>query len=159
MKIFTKFICLSIVAVSLLTGCDINSKCNCLIENNVGYFRDVSLSDHSYKDKIIRTSQELQELVSSQNEKDIINKYDDDFFSENALVAIPLLLDASYYDCEVTSFKLKNKKIEVTVKIKDSPGCMAFVSEMVNWLILIEVSQEEIKDCTDVEVTIAEPSC
>ena len=36
---------------------------------------------------------------------------------------------------------------------------MAFVSEMVNWLILIEVSQEEIKDCTDVEVTIAEPSC
>ena len=159
MKIFTKFICLSIVAVSLLTGCDINSKCNCLIENNVGYFRDVSLSDHSYKDKIIRTSQELQELVSSQNEKDIINKYDDDFFCENALVAIPLLLDASYYDCEVTSFKLKNKKIEVTVKIKDSPGCMAFVSEMVNWLILIEVSQEEIKDCTDVEVTIAEPSC
>ena len=159
MKIFTKFIWLSIVAISLLTGCDINSKCNCLIENNVGYFRDVSLSDHSYKDKIIRTSQELQELVSSQNEKDIINKYDDDFFCENALVAIPLLLDASYYDCEVTSFKLKNKKIEVTVKIKDSPGCMAFVSEMVNWLILIEVSQEEIKDCTDVEVTIAEPSC
>ena len=159
MKIFTKFICLSIVAVSLLTGCDINSKCNCLIENNVGYFRDVSLSDHSYKDKIIRTSQELQELVSSQNEKDIINKYDDDFFSENALVAVSLLLDASYYDCEVTSFKLKNKKVEVTVKIKDSPGCMAFVSEMVNWLILIEVSQEEIKDCTDVEVTIAEPSC
>ena len=159
MKIFTKFICLLIVAISLLTGCDINSKCNCLIENNVGYFRDVSLSDHSYKDKIIRTSQELQELVSSQNEKDIINKYDDDFFCENALVAIPLLLDASYYDCEVTSFKLKNKKIEVTVKIKDSPGCMAFVSEMVNWLILIEVSQEEIKDCTDVEVTIAEPSC
>ena len=159
MKIFTKFIYLLIVAVSLLTGCDINSKCNCLIENNVGYFRDVSLSDHSYKDKIIRTSQELQELVSSQNEKDIINKYDDDFFSENALVAIPLPLDASYYDCEVTSFKLKNKKVEVTVKIKDSPGCMAFVSEMVNWLILIEVSQEEIKDCTDVEVTIAEPSC
>ena len=159
MKIFTKFICLLIVAVSLLTGCDINSKCNCLIENNVGYFRDVSLSDHSYKDKIIRTSQELQELVSSQNEKDIINKYDDDFFSENALVAIPLLLDASYYDCEVTSFKLKNKKIEVTVKIKDSPGCMAFVSVMEDWLILIEVSQEEVKDCTDVEVTIAEPSC
>mgnify|MGYP003430134044 CR=1 FL=1 len=159
MKIFTKFIYLSIVAISLLTGCDINSKCNCLIENNVGYFRDVSLSDHSYKDKIIRTSQELQELVSSQNEKDIINKYDDDFFSENALVAVSLLLDASYYDCEVTSFKLKNKKIEVTVKIKDSPGCMAFVSEMVNWLILIEVSQEEVKDCTDVEVTIAEPSC
>ena len=159
MKIFTKFIYLLIVAVSLLTGCDINSKCNCLIENNVGYFRDVSLSDHSYKDKIIRTSQELQELVSSQNEKDIINKYDDDFFCENALVAIPLPLDASYYDCEVTSFKLKNKKVEVTVKIKDSPGCMAFVSEMVNWLILIEVSQEEVKDCTDVEVTIAEPSC
>jgi hypothetical protein len=145
------------VAILLLTGCDINSKCNCLIENNVGYFRDVSLSDHSYKDKIIRTSQELQELVSSQNEKDIINKYDDDFFCENALVAIPLLLDASYYDCEVTSFKLKNKKVEVTVKIKDCVG--VFASVMNNWLILIEVSQEEVKDCTDVEVTIAEPSC
>lgn len=157
MKILTKLICLSIVAVSLLTGCDINSKCNCLIENNVGYFRDVSLSDHSYKDKIIRTSQELQELVSSQNEKDIINKYDDDFFCENALVAIPLPLDASYYDCEVTSFKLKDKKVEVTVKIKDSVG--VFASVMEDWLILIEVSQEEVKDCTDVEVTIAEPSC
>ena len=159
MKILTKLICLSIVAVSLLTGCDINSKCNCLIENNVGYFRDVSLSHSFMKNrKIINSSQELRDIFYN-NEKDIINKYDDDFFCENALVAIPLPLDASYYDCEVTSFKLKNKKIEVTVKIKDSPGCMAFVSEMVNWLILIEVSQEEVKDCTDVEVTIAEPSC
>ena len=181
MKIFTKFICLSIVAVSLLTGCDIENKCSCIeienkcssieIKNNVRYFKGVNLSN-SFKNgitntKIINSSQELRDIFYKTeinqdvypDAKEIINKYDDDFFSENALVAIPLLLDASYYDCEVTSFKLKNKKIEVTVKIKDSPGCMAFVSEMVNWLILIEVSQEEVKDCTDVEVTIAEPSC
>jgi hypothetical protein len=106
--------------------------------------------------KIINSSQELRDIFYN-NEKDIINKYDDDFFCENALVAIPLLLDASYYDCEVTSFKLKNKKVEVTVKIKDCVG--VFASVMNNWLILIEVSQEEVKDCTDVEVTIAEPSC
>ena len=163
MKIFTKFICLLIVAISLLTGCDIENKCSSIeIKNNVRYFKGVNLSN-SFKNgitntKIINSSQELRDIFYN-NEKDIINKYDDDFFSENALVAVSLLLDASYYDCEVTSFKLKNKKVEVTVKIKDSPGCMAFVSEMVNWLILIEVSQEEIKDCTDVEVTIAEPSC
>ena len=103
MKILTKLICLSIVAISLLTGCDINSKCNCLIENNVGYFRDVSLSHSFMKNrKIINSSQELRDIFYN-NEKDIINKYDDDFFSENALVAVSLLLDASYYDCEVTA--------------------------------------------------------
>ena len=161
MKILTKFICLSIVAILLLTGCDINSKCNSLIENNVGYFRDVSLSHSFMKEKrinskIINSSQELRDIFYN-NEKDIINKYDDDFFNKNALVAVSLLLDASYYDCEVTSFKLKDKKVEVTVKIKDSVG--VFASVMEDWLILIEVSQEEVKDCTDVEVTIAEPSC
>ena len=161
MKILTKLMCLSVVTVSLLTGCDINNKCNCLIENNVGYFRDVSLSHSFMKEKrinskIINSSQELRDIFYN-NEKDIINKYDDDFFNKNALVAVSLLLDASYYDCEVTSFKLKDKKVEVTVKIKDSVG--VFASVMNNWLILIEVSQEEVKDCTDVEVTIAEPSC
>ena len=87
MKIFTKFICLLIVAISLLTGCDINSKCNCLIENNVGYFRDVSLSHSFMKNrKIINSSQELRDIFYN-NEKDIM--FVKTLFSSDAQVPFP----------------------------------------------------------------------
>ena len=87
--------------------------------------------------------------------------YDDDFFNENALVAISQPLSDRDDDCKVTVFKTKNKKVQVTIDIKKTPQCSGFTYAGFgnNWLILIEVSQEEVKDCTDVEVTIAEPSC
>ena len=173
MKIFTKFICLSIVAVSLLTGCDIENKCSSIeIKNNVRYFKGVNLSN-SFKNgitntKIINSSQELRDIFYKTeinqdvypDAKEIIKMYDDDFFNENALVAISQQLSDSY-DCKVTAFKTKNKKVQVTIDIKKTPQCPGFTYAGFgnNWLILIEVSQEEVKDCTDVEVTIAEPSC
>ena len=181
MKIFTKFICLSIVAVSLLTGCDIENKCSCIeienkcssieIKNNVRYFKGVNLSN-SFKNgitntKIINSSQELRDIFYKTeinqdvypDAKEIIKMYDDDFFNENALVALSQQLSDSY-DCKVTAFKTKDKKVQVTIDIKthQCPG-FPYAGFVNNWLILIEVSQEEIKDCTDVEVTIAEPSC
>ena len=167
MKIFTKLICLSIVAVSLLTGCDIENRCSCIeIENNVEYFINVK-SSFKNKGKIIRSSQELLDIFYKDeinqdvypDAKEIIKMYDDDFFNENALVAISQQLSDSY-DCKVTAFKTKDKKVQVTIDIKthQCPG-FPYAGFVNNWLILIEVSQEEIKDCTDVEVTIAEPSC
>ena len=167
MKIFTKFICLLIVAISLLTGCDIENRCSCIeIENNVEYFINVK-SSFKNKGKIIRSSQELLDIFYKDeinqdvypDAKEIIKMYDDDFFNENALVAISQQLSDSY-DCKVTAFKTKDKKVQVTIDIKthQCPG-FPYAGFVNNWLILIEVSQEEIKDCTDVEVTIAEPSC
>ena len=169
MKIFTKFICLSIVAVSLLTGCDIENRCSCIeIENNVEYFINVK-SSFKNKGKIIRSSQELLDIFYKDeinqdvnpDAKEIIKMYDDDFFNENALVAISQPLSDRDDDCKVTVFKTKNKKVQVTIDIKKTPQCPGFTYAGFgnNWLILIEVSQEEVKDCTDVEVTIAEPSC
>ena len=167
MKIFTKFICLLIVAISLLTGCDIENRCSCIeIENNVEYFINIK-SSFKNKGKIIRSSQELLDIFYKDeinqdvnpDAKEIIKMYDDDFFNENALVAISQQLSDSY-DCKVTAFKTKDKKVQVTIDIKthQCPG-FPYAGFVNNWLILIEVSQEEIKDCTDVEVTIAEPSC
>ena len=167
MKIFTKLIYLLIVAISLLTGCDIENRCSCIeIENNVEYFINIK-SSFKNKGKIIRSSQELLDIFYKDeinqdvnpDAKEIIKMYDDDFFNENALVAISQQLSDSY-DCKVTAFKTKDKKVQVTIDIKthQCPG-FPYAGFVNNWLILIEVSQEEVKDCTDVEVTIAEPSC
>ena len=133
MKIFTKFICLLIVAISLLTGCDIENRCSCIeIENNVEYFINVK-SSFKNKGKIIRSSQELLDIFYKDeinqdvypDAKEIIKMYDDDFFNENALVAISQQLSDSY-DCKVTAFKTKNKKVQVTIDIKKNSSMSRF---------------------------------
>ena len=181
MKIFTKFICLLIVAISLLTGCDIENKCSCIeienkcssikIKNNVRYFKGVNLSN-SFKNgitntKIINSSQELRDIFYKTeinqdvypDAKEIIKMYDDDFFNENALVAIAIWTGPDT-EVKVTSFEPKNNKLKITVESISEVALPGTSSILVvkNHLILIETTKEEIKDCTDVEVTENEVS-
>ena len=172
MKIFTKFICLLIVAVSLLTGCDIENKCSSIeIKNNVRYFKGVNLSN-SFKNgitntKIINSSQELRDIFYKTeinqdvypDAKEIIKMYDDDFFNENALVAIAIWTGPDT-EVKVTSFEPKNNKLKITVESISEVALPGTTSILVvkNHLILIETTKEEIKDCTDVEVTENEVS-
>ena len=182
MKIFTKFICLSIVAVSLLTGCDtltekeekiseIENKTEEKIpemenkteeetpeiENNIEYFN--SYSEKIRANAIIKSSTELQDCLNYAPENsDFINqliaKYDDDFFTENALVAISLFTSTPGYEVTVTSFETENEKAEVAVELKkyvrpDTSSIMVIEY----WLVLIETSQDSVKNCTEIDVT------
>ena len=171
MKIFTKLICLSIVAVSLLTGCDtltekeekipeIENKTEeetPEIENNIEYFN--SYSEKIRANAIIKSSTELQDCLNYvQENSDFINqliaKYDDDFFTENALVAISLFTSTPGYEVTVTSFETENEKAEVAVELKkyvrpDTSSIMVIEY----WLVLIETSQDSVKNCTEIDVT------
>ena len=164
MKIFTKLICLSIVAVSLLTGCDtltekeekiseMENKTEEKIpemENNIEYFN--GYSEKIGANAIIKSSTELQDCLNyapGNPDSDFINqliaKYDDDFFTENALVAISLFTSTPEY--EVT-------KAEVAVELKkyvrpDTSSIMVIEY----WLVLIETSQDSVKNCTEIDVT------
>jgi hypothetical protein len=146
MKILTKLICLSIVAVSLLTGCEtltekeektpeIENKTEEKIpemenkteeetpeiENNIECFN--GYSEKIGANAIIKSSTELQDCLNYAPENsDFINqliaKYDDDFFTENALVAISLFTSTPGYEVTVTSFETENEKAEVAVELK-----------------------------------------
>ena len=76
MKIFTKLICLSIVAVSVLTGCDtLTEKEEKIseIENNIEYFN--SYSEKIRANAIIKSSTELQDCLNYAPENsDFINQ-------------------------------------------------------------------------------------
>ena len=165
MKIFTKFICLLIVAISLLTGCDIENRCSCIkIENNVKYFEDVSALFSKINDKIINSSQELQNIFDKneidQDVKKYINKFDNEFFIDNSLVIITLGAPHPGHKATVTSFEPKNNKLRITVELRSNVPPFSSVETVIEFhLIIIETTKKEIKDCTDVEVTIAEPSC
>ena len=171
MKIFTKFICLSIVAVSLLTGCDtLTEKEEKIpemenkteeetpeIENNIEYFN--GYSEKIGANAIIKSSTELQDCLNYAPENsDFINqliaKYDDAFFTENALVAISLFTSTPGYEVTVTSFDTENEKAEVAVELKkyvrpDTSSIMVIEY----WLVLIETSQDSVKNCTEIDVT------
>lgn len=184
MKILTKLICLSIVAISLLTGCDtLTEKEEKIpemenkteeetpeIKNNIEYFN--SYSEKIRANAIIKSSTELQDCLNYAPENpdsDFINqliaKYDNAFFTENALVAISLFTSTPGYEVTVTSFDTENEKAEVAVELKkyvrpDTSSIMVIEY----WLIMIETTKESIKDCTDIEVTekkvsATEPSC
>ncbi len=182
MKILTKLMCLSVVTVSLLTGCDTSTEKeekNPEIENkteemipemgneteeetpgieyNIEYFN--SYSEKIRANAIIKSSTELQDCLNYAPENsDFINqliaKYDDDFFTENALVAISLFTSTPEYEVTVTSFETENEKAEVAVELKkyvrpDTSSIMVIEY----WLVLIETSQDSVKNCTEIDVT------
>ena len=160
MKKITKLICLSIVAVSLLTGCDTSTEKEEKtpeIENNVEYFKGYSTSGNPKE--IVRSSQKLQEFLNSNyanynNFDKITSKYNDDFFADNALVAVTLSTGTPGYELTVTSFETENEKAEVAVELKKyvSPNTLS-VMVVEYWLVLIETSQDSVKNCTEIDVT------
>ncbi|MBO5288446.1 MAG: hypothetical protein J6B11_03540 [Spirochaetales bacterium] len=164
MKIFTKFICLSIVAVSLLTGCDIENRCSCIeIENNVKYFENYHYNLEENTKEIVDSLEELRDLFHNEDSQDVkkyINKFDDEFFIDNSLVIITLGAPHPGHKATVTSFEPKNNKLRITVELRSNVPPFSSVETVIEFhLIIIETTKKEIKDCTDVEVTIAEPSC
>lgn len=164
MKIFTKFICLLIVAVSLLTGCDIENRCSCIeIENNVKYFENYHYNLEENTKEIVDSLEELRDLFHNEDSQDVkkyINKFDDEFFIDNSLVIIVLSASHPRHKVTVTSFEPKNNKLRITVELRSNVPPFSSVETVIEFhLIIIETTKKEIKDCTDVEVTIAEPSC
>ncbi len=160
MKIFTTFICLSIVTISLLTGCDTSTEKEektPQIENNVEYFKGYSA--YGKPKEIIRSSQELQEFLNSDYENynnfdKITSKYNDDFFADNTLVAVALSTDTRGYELTVTSFEPENEKLKVSIELKKYiyPNSVS-LTVIENWLVLIETPQDSIKNCTEIDVT------
>ena len=123
------FICLFLI---ILTGCSsLNSKINCY---RVRYEYTMN---HVF---IVNTLDDYKHFI---NDDTLRKEIKEEYFEKNSLLMFPLTEPSGSYEVAVKSYKIENNFLNIEVETKiPSIG----TNDMAYYMVVIEVSNEEIKD-------------
>lgn len=140
-----KIVCLGalvIVAFSII-GCTNGKKINFEVEE--GFYTQNS-SDHPGMLELVKSEEELELLCDEYGLINESQKYDDEFFNENALVLY--LFINSRYTYQFNAVRVKNG----TLVISATRWGDTVVDEATRFSYIIKIKQTDLKDVKDVEV-------